>query len=270
MMAEPVADEVRNAFGISLVEAFAKGISETGNAAWKVVDSLQSRPVQSIDSTIVKLTLKGSLKGEVLMEFNREQAATLCGGVNSEAENAGATFDGKIIQLLDKQKGRICRELLHVYGSFTIESSLFVKQSSEPELNASDGTVATCTDAAGNMLSINVYLLGDLANQLTSQSMSVDKLGECAVNTSEQVNLDLVLEVELNVTVRFGQRQLTLREVLELTSGSVIELDRQVDEPVELLLDGKVIAKGEAVVVDGNYGLRITEVPQLISPAFLM
>jgi flagellar motor switch protein FliN/FliY len=72
------------------------------------------------------------------------------------------------------------------------------------------------------------------------------------------------------VTVRFGQRQLTLREVLELTSGSVIELDRQVDEPVELLLDGKVIAKGEAVVVDGNYGLRITEVPQLISPAFLM
>jgi flagellar motor switch protein FliN/FliY len=50
----------------------------------------------------------------------------------------------------------------------------------------------------------------------------------------------------------------------------VIELDRQVDEPVELLLDGKVIAKGEAVVVDGNYGLRITEVPQLISPALLM
>lgn len=76
-----------------------------------------------------------------------------------------------------------------------------------------------------------------------------------------QVNLDLVLDVELNVTLRFGQRLLTLREILDLTSGSVVELDRQVEEPVELLLEGKVIARGEAVVIDGNYGLRVTEVP---------
>lgn len=80
------------------------------------------------------------------------------------------------------------------------------------------------------------------------------------------MNLDLLMDVELNVTLRFGQRQLTLREVLELTSGSVVELDRQVEEPVELLLDGKVIARGEAVVVDGNYGLRVTEVVQPILP----
>jgi len=86
---------------------------------------------------------------------------------------------------------------------------------------------------------------------------------------SEQKNLDLVMDVELNVTLRFGQRQLTLREVLELTSGSVVELDREVDEPVELILDGKVIARGEAVVIDGNYGLRVTEVSQRISSAKL-
>jgi flagellar motor switch protein FliN/FliY len=78
----------------------------------------------------------------------------------------------------------------------------------------------------------------------------------------DPVNLKLVMDVELNVSLRFGQRQMPLREVLELVSGSVIELDRQVDEPVELLLDGKVIARGEAVVVDGNYGLRVTEIPQ--------
>jgi flagellar motor switch protein FliN/FliY len=76
------------------------------------------------------------------------------------------------------------------------------------------------------------------------------------------------MDVELNVTLRFGQRQLTLREVLELTSGSVVELDRQVEEPVELLLESRVIARGEAVVIDGNYGLRVTEVCQpIFSPA---
>jgi flagellar motor switch protein FliN/FliY len=85
----------------------------------------------------------------------------------------------------------------------------------------------------------------------------------------EPVNLDLVMDVELNVTLRFGKRHLTLREVLELTSGSVVELDRQVDEPVELLLNGKVIAKGEAVVIDGNYGLRVSEVLQPVSSLVL-
>jgi flagellar motor switch protein FliN/FliY len=90
-----------------------------------------------------------------------------------------------------------------------------------------------------------------------------------AAPSPEQRNLQLVMDVELNVTLRFGQRQLALREVLELTSGSVIELDRQVEEPVELLLEGKVIARGEAVVIDGNYGLRVTEVPQPISAQVL-
>jgi flagellar motor switch protein FliN len=77
-------------------------------------------------------------------------------------------------------------------------------------------------------------------------------------------NLGLVMDVELNVTLRFGQRQLSLREVMELASGSVVELDREVDEPVDLILDGRVIARGEAVIVDGNYGIRVTEVLQSV------
>jgi flagellar motor switch protein FliN/FliY len=73
------------------------------------------------------------------------------------------------------------------------------------------------------------------------------------------------MDVELNVSLRFGQRQLPLREVLDLASGSVIELDRMADEPVELYLDGRLIARGEAVVVDGNYGLRVTDIPQPVA-----
>lgn len=83
-----------------------------------------------------------------------------------------------------------------------------------------------------------------------------------ASDSTPAANLGLVLDVELNVTLRFGQRQLTLREILGLTSGSVVELDRQVDEPVDLVLDGRVVARGEAVIIDGNYGLRVTHVMQ--------
>jgi len=77
-------------------------------------------------------------------------------------------------------------------------------------------------------------------------------------------NLDLLMDVALEVTLRFGERNLLLREVLELGAGSVVELDRKVGEPADLLLDGRVVARGEVVVVDGNYGLRVLEV---ISPA---
>lgn len=77
-------------------------------------------------------------------------------------------------------------------------------------------------------------------------------------------NLDLLLDVELQVSIRFGRRQMMLKDVLELSSGAMVELDRRVRDPIELLLGGRVIARGEAVIVDGNYGIRITEI---VSPS---
>ena len=73
-------------------------------------------------------------------------------------------------------------------------------------------------------------------------------------------NLQLLMDVELGVMLRFGCRHATLHEVLDLATGAVLELDREIQEPVDLVLNGRVIARGEVVVVDGNYGLRVAEV----------
>jgi flagellar motor switch protein FliN/FliY len=73
-------------------------------------------------------------------------------------------------------------------------------------------------------------------------------------------NLDLLLDIELGASLRFGARQMLLKDVIELCAGSVVELDRRVQEPVELLVDGRIIALGEVVIVEGNYGLRILQV----------
>jgi flagellar motor switch protein FliN len=75
-----------------------------------------------------------------------------------------------------------------------------------------------------------------------------------------KAKLGLLLDVELAVTLRFGSRRLLLREVLDLNPGAVVELDRQVADPVDVLLDGRLMARGEVVVLDGNYGVRVTEV----------
>jgi flagellar motor switch protein FliN/FliY len=75
--------------------------------------------------------------------------------------------------------------------------------------------------------------------------------------------LSLLMDVQLGLTLRFGSRQMLLREVLDLNPGAVIELDRKVADPVDLLLDGKLVARGEVVVIDGDYGLRVTDVSPL-------
>lgn len=73
-------------------------------------------------------------------------------------------------------------------------------------------------------------------------------------------NIDLLLDVELPVSVLFGRSEMPLKDVLKLGVGSVVELDRSVNDPVTLIVNHKPVAKGEVVMVDGNYGIRILEV----------
>lgn len=73
-------------------------------------------------------------------------------------------------------------------------------------------------------------------------------------------SLDLLLDVELPVSVSFGRAQLPLKDVIKLTSGSIVELNRTVSEPVEVIVNNCVIARGEVVVVEGNFGVRILQV----------
>jgi flagellar motor switch protein FliN len=77
-----------------------------------------------------------------------------------------------------------------------------------------------------------------------------------------QGNFDLLLEVELDASVRFGSREIELKELLELGPGDVVELDRQVADPVDLVVGDRIVARGEVVLVNGNFGLRVTEVAE--------
>jgi flagellar motor switch protein FliN/FliY len=72
--------------------------------------------------------------------------------------------------------------------------------------------------------------------------------------------MDLLLDIELPVCISFGRTQLPMKDVLKLTTGSIIELDRGINEPVEVLVNKSLIARGEVVVVEGNYGVRIQQI----------
>ena len=73
-------------------------------------------------------------------------------------------------------------------------------------------------------------------------------------------NLEVLKDIELPVSLRFGRTRMTLQELVRLSAGSVIQLDGLPSDPVELLVNGRVVARGEAVIVQNSYGIRISEI----------
>ncbi len=281
-MTKQTAEKVHQFFSSAFFKAFVGAMTRATGSSWQVaaVPDAESTADES-EQVRIRFTLDGSLTGEFLLEFHRAEAAMLASKLLRQAvEEFGTAQSEALLKLINVGISEFRSALAPVYGTFTTEASLASGPASEPAPDRANLARVTAADDAANNVSILMYLNPALIESLILHA----KVGRAAASNGklvkgatgktmkaipEQVNLKLVLDVELNVTLRFGQRQLTLREVLELTSGSVSELDRQVEEPVELLLEGKVIARGEAVVIDGNYGLRVTEVSQKISSPIL-
>ena len=85
-------------------------------------------------------------------------------------------------------------------------------------------------------------------------------------NQMEEKTLDIVLDVRVKVTVQLGSCQLPMRDVLELSSGSVVQLNQHASDPVGLYVNDKLVAYGEVVVVEDNFGIKITELVGAVKP----
>jgi len=107
---------------------------------------------------------------------------------------------------------------------------------------------------------VQVIVHRDLQASLNSQLPQYSSAAASRGNSHNRWNIDLILDVELEVAVSFGETQMPLRDVLKLGVGSVIELERGVNDPVTILVNEKPIARGEVVMVDGNYGVKVLEV----------
>lgn len=82
--------------------------------------------------------------------------------------------------------------------------------------------------------------------------------------SSKDVNLDVVLDIPVNISMEIGRTKISIRNLLQLNQGSVVELDRLAGEPMDVLVNGTLIARGEVVVVNEKFGIRLTDI---ISPA---
>ena len=250
-------------FAAAFANSLTKSLTELtrGPIQCKVLDNAGAA-MPDAQQVHYRLIAEDALRGECVVEFYESQIASLS---SKMADNPPESTEDAHAEAVGRAISSAAMELTVAMSSEYGKLALKVDRVTNHSFDKSQVIPLSISGAAQSDISVSLYLDSQLMESLTSSNKNAVGTD---VTQNEPVNLKLVMDVELNVSLRFGQRELPLREVLELTSGSVVELDSQVDEPVELLLDGKVIARGEAVIVDGNYGLRITEVPQPLASHF--
>ncbi len=252
-------------FAAAFAQSLSASLTEASGSASQLeiadkgtIPNNASKPIQ------FKLTVEGALRGDCFVEFYEPQVAALL-----------ATITKQPVTALDNSQ-------LALFAKLVAAAAEGLSQSGLAGDGAVKATIAQVSSLACGGMSVVSLMASDpqtelhvllfFSPQLLESVSSV--LAKSADQNVEGVNapsynLDIVMDVELNVSLRFGQRRMPLSDILGLSSGSIVELDRMVDEPVELYLNGKLIARGEAVIVDGNYGLRVTEIPQPLTSQFL-
>lgn len=252
-----------------LVTCFADAIQKSAGAKsggrWFCAVSTTAEQHRSSseasDSVVMQIGLRGTLHGQLQIAISGSDAKSLMNVENSAdvCEVWRQIMEG-MVQLLPK------RALDAGMFAFSVASFALAGPTSE------------CTDIARLELGqtdqkhcvLHVRADSELIESLKAAEWSVSRTAtKSHVPQAVVPELGRVIDVPLSVTLRFGQRNMRLREVLELNTGALVELDRQVEEPVDLILDERVIARGEVVIIDGNYGLRVTEIVERPSTAML-
>jgi flagellar motor switch protein FliN/FliY len=246
-------------FASAFAASFAESLTQAAGSSFllRLLESpdLATRQGQPVH---LRLTVDGGLRGQCFVELYQPQVAALGSKIlGLPAGDFTKDHADALAKTISAAMPGTAASLSAEYGDLSF------KVDRVEDLAFGGMFVVPLAISTGEDSDIPVLLYFD-GQLLTALSSGSAKTGAGSFPI-DATNLKLVMDVELTMSLRFGQRQLPLRDVLELASGSVVELDRMVDDPVELLLDGKVIARGEAVIVDGNYGLRVTEVPQPIA-----
>jgi flagellar motor switch protein FliN/FliY len=210
----------------------------------------------------------GAVRGEMSLRLPSASAARMAQKFLGETEPAP--------EMTDEHKEAL-EELLRQIGGFAAtalaptaggEVQFHVAASGAPSWSSASTTCLRTRDEAGDAVTFEIQISAALSSALqprVEQAPAAQPAHGPAGQSSAKYGR--LLDVGLDVKLRFGTRRMLLRDVLALSAGLVVELDSPLHSPVDLLLDGRIIAQGEVVIVDGKYGLRVIEIPDSASPA---
>ncbi len=126
------------------------------------------------------------------------------------------------------------------------------------QADAEAGAADDWGDALNEQADAEADAVGDNIETAEMQPLQAD-----AVISADEVNLDVILEIPVTLSMEIGRTEISIRNLLQLNQGSVIELDRLAGEPMDVMVNGTLVAHGEVVVVNEKFGIRLTDI---ISP----
>jgi flagellar motor switch protein FliN/FliY len=213
---------------------------------------------------------KGAVHGEMTLRLPAAAGARLARKFLGEPEPAAPDESvsdenkGAVEELLRQIAGLTSTTLTATVGG---EVQLHLAASAPPSWFSAAVACLQTRDEAGTSVTIEIQISSALGAELqprakiaTSAKPSSQSSPPPSVGSSASPNYRRLMEVGLDVKLRFGSRHMSLRDVLALSAGVVVELENTLHSPVDLLLDGRLIAQGDVVIIDGKYGLRVTNV----------
>jgi flagellar motor switch protein FliN/FliY len=196
--------------------------------------------------------------GEPAWRLLGETALSAAGVENPSENDVRETF----LEILSQAIGGLASELTSV-----LKAEVTADGPAEAPNTGAPANRLRLVAAAGGaehslFITLSQQLIEAISGALQEDSQSPPQASTPAVpaTADEASKFDLLLDVELPVSVSFGRSQLALKDVLNLATGSIVELNRSVTEPVEIIVNNCVIARGEVVVVAGNYGVRVRQI----------
>ncbi len=136
------------------------------------------------------------------------------------------------------------------------EETVETPQEEKPEATPDEAAPAEAAENGGEDWAAAL----DESEGAAPQTAGFEELGDGQTDKAGSQNLDFLLDIPLKVSVELGRSKMIINKLLQLTQGSVVELDKAAGEPVEILVNDKLLGKGEVIVVNDRFGIRITEI----------
>jgi flagellar motor switch protein FliN len=247
------------------------GTASEKSAAFEI----SSEPLPAADSDVwYTVVAGGAVHGEMTLRLPAASGTRLAQKFLGESESAAS--EGTTAENMTLENEKALEELLRQIVGLAAtalaataggEVQLHLSASAAPAWS-SDAIVCLQTrNEAGASISVEIRISPALAAELQpsvqparAEQISAQPSPPLSCTPPPSSSYRRLMDVGLDVKLRFGTRRMLLRDVLALSAGVVVELDNPLHSPVDLLLDGRLIAQGEVVIVDGKYGMRITDV----------
>jgi flagellar motor switch protein FliN/FliY len=237
-MPDPV---LARSFGDGLVAEFATAVEAVLGSSVEVT----AAPFGEGPGWIVRMALSGPLRGSIAVWIGDADVAAL---VHRVLGNDGPPDDASIVDLL-REMWTQAASAVGLKDPFNGVKAVV----STPETGVPDPDgVAAYELALGEGASLRLSVAGEV---------TVAPVAVAVPDSAQDANarLELVLDIDLPLVVRFGRTLMSIKALADLGPGSIVDMARSPDEPVEILIGDRVIARGEVVVVSGNYGVRIMD-----------